>query len=448
MFKKQSKKEKKSALTDCLLEGGGDESKITAINNSMSSSRLSARRSSSSKSEMGELETHMQAFEQYNDLFTDLTRRQWINTELDVVQIVINYTSKYVIAIANDKDEHFEIQQYSLENYQKLYTKEIKGEYLKMNLVEQSNCGGYFAVAYQDNGKYFVLFFDEHGKELDLLNVSQKLAIDDKSKPITGFWEPLITVCFVERNVFISAYHRFQRKQYHFLYSFFDKKVLSQVMVNEIKDCTQRNFPIKSFYSEETGDCYTFYRQGHCFTTSAKECDNKSKITLEKITDADLGNMYLLFDKALVTRSSSSILFFKIDPETGLWTQYQKFPHMRGQIYFIRGNVRIQVVTDEKVYFFKIDKETLEPHLENVMYNTMSCSMMMFGTKVRYGITYKANQPGFTVYTRKYFHNFKVAITNANCEGSKGANLTSMGAYIMAEQTKIGVYNDTTFESI
>ena len=117
MFKKQSKKEKKSALTDCLLEGGGDESKITAINNSMSSSRLSARRSSSSKSEMGELETHMQAFEQYNDLFTDLTRRQWINTELDVVQIVINYTSKYVIAIVNDKDEHFEIQQYSLENY-------------------------------------------------------------------------------------------------------------------------------------------------------------------------------------------------------------------------------------------------------------------------------------------------------------------------------------------
>jgi hypothetical protein len=31
---------------------------------------------------------------------------------------------------------------------------------------------------------------------------------------------------------------------------------------------------------------------------------------------------------------------------------------MRGQIYFIRGNVRIQIITDEKIYFFLIDKET------------------------------------------------------------------------------------------
>ena len=101
--------------------------------------------------------------------------------------------------------------------------------------------------------------------------------------------------------------------------------------------------------------------------------------------------MYLLFDQALVTRSSSSILFFKIDPETGDWTQYHKFEKMRGKIYFIRGNVRIQVTTDEKVYFYLIDKETFEPKLENVMFNFMQCSQMMFGAKVRYGITYKAN---------------------------------------------------------
>jgi len=68
---------------------------------------------------------------------------------------------------------------------------------------------------------------------------------------------------------------------------------------------------------------------------------------------------------------------------------------MRGQIFFIRGNVRIQVATDSKIYFYLIDKDTMEPHLENVMYNFMNCSQMMFGAKVRYGITYKANQPGF-----------------------------------------------------
>ena len=44
---------------------------------------------------------------------------------------------------------------------------------------------------------------------------------------------------------------------------------------------------------------------------------------------------------------------------------------MRGQIYFIKGNIRIQVTTDDKIYFFLIDKETFMPKLENVMYNFM-----------------------------------------------------------------------------
>jgi|TARA_B110000503_G_C6791187_1_gene267335 hypothetical protein len=66
---------------------------------------------------------------------------------------------------------------------------------------------------------------------------------------------------------------------------------------------------------------------------------------------------------------------------------------------------------------------------------------MMFGARVRYGITFKANQPGFQVYSRKYFHNFKVAITTNNYEGSVGSNLSLMKSYVMAEKTKIGVYD-------
>ena len=64
---------------------------------------------------------------------------------------------------------------------------------------------------------------------------------------------------------------------------------------------------------------------------------------------------------------------------------------MRGQIYFIRGNKRIQITTEEKIFFYIIDKETLLPHLENVMYNFINCSSLMFGTRVRYGIAFKVN---------------------------------------------------------
>jgi hypothetical protein len=63
----------------------------------------------------------------------------------------------------------------------------------------------------------------------------------------------------------------------------------------------------------------------------------------------------------------------------------------------------------------------------------MNCSQMMFGAKVRYGITFKAGQPNFTVYIRKYYHNFKVQLTSRNLEGSKGANLAGTGQYVLTE---------------
>lgn len=145
--------------------------------------------------------------------------------------------------------------------------------------------------------------------------------LDAQSTPITGFWEPLITSVFIPgdggQDLFITCYHRIQQKQYSFSYSYREKKVMSETTVMEIKEnCTPINFPLKSFYSPVTNNVYTFYRQGHGFTFNM--ADTK-EVRYELITTADLGTMYLLFDQALVVRSSSSILFFKIDAETGLW---------------------------------------------------------------------------------------------------------------------------------
>lgn len=39
--------------------------------------------------------------------------------------------------------------------------------------------------------------------------------------------------------------------------------------------------------------------------------DDIGEYKLEQITDKDLGDMYLVYGRALVTRSSSSVLFFK-----------------------------------------------------------------------------------------------------------------------------------------
>lgn len=102
--------------------------------------------------------------------------------------------------------------------------------------------------------------------------------------------------------------------------------------------------------------------------------------------------MILFNGEALICRSSTRVLFFKqikeLDTGDEKWTLYHEIK-VRGFIYYIKGNVRIQITTDELIYFYLIDKETYMPILENVMYNFTSCNQMMFGSKVRYGISYK-----------------------------------------------------------
>jgi hypothetical protein len=62
------------------------------------------------------------------------------------------------------------------------------------------------------------------------------------------------------------------------------------------------------------------------------------------MTEMDLGQMYLVYNTALIARSSSDILFFKIEKdeetEERKWKQY-KMLEVRGFIYYIKGNVRI-----------------------------------------------------------------------------------------------------------
>lgn len=122
--------------------------------------------------------------------------------------------------------------------------------------------------------------------------------------------------------------------------------------------------------------------------------EDKEQVYEQKIHDKDLGIMFLVYEDALVVRCSSQILFFKLvlDEFTNEkeWVKYHQIDE-GGFIYYIQGNQRIQITTDTEVFFYLVDKTTLMPTLENVMQNFMNCSQMMFGKKVKYGITFKTN---------------------------------------------------------
>lgn len=109
------------------------------------------------------------------------------------------------------------------------------------------------------------------------------------------------------------------------------------------------NFQSRSFYNKEWDEVYTFYRQGQVVTNNrGQQIDPE----FQQMTGADLGEMYLAFQKALIVRSSSNFLIFKkIEVEedktdgegTHLvwrWRKIHEIKNLRGNIFFIPGNVR------------------------------------------------------------------------------------------------------------
>ena len=73
------------------------------------------------------------------------------------------------------------------------------------------------------------------------------------------------------------------------------------------------------------------------------------------------------------------------------------------------------------------------PELENVMYNYMGCTQMMYGRRVKFCVTYKGGQKSFDIYRQKYQHNFKVPVSGENLEGSKGLEIKSMNAFLVTQ---------------
>jgi hypothetical protein len=67
----------------------------------------------------------------------------------------------------------------------------------------------------------------------------------------------------------------------------------------------------------------------------------------------------------------------------------------------------------------------------------MKCNRMMFGAKVRYCVTYKSNQRSFNVYSRKYYHDFKVPIGGKNLEGAIGLDISGMNTFLIAMNDKV-----------
>ena len=82
---------------------------------------------------------------------------------------------------------------------------------------------------------------------------------------IDQFNEPYACCCFVDDStVFISLFHNFSMKHYHFLLDIETKQVVGDVVSMEMENL-KKNYPIKCFYNKDKEQIYTLYRQGESF---------------------------------------------------------------------------------------------------------------------------------------------------------------------------------------
>jgi hypothetical protein len=110
MFKgSKSKKVQKDMLKEGLLtEGGGLDASMLRKLNERNSEKTPSKKSKTKASDETEI-VGLGEFNKYGDLFKDLTTRTFIDTQYDVVQIVITYDSRYAVALVNNHDVHFEV---------------------------------------------------------------------------------------------------------------------------------------------------------------------------------------------------------------------------------------------------------------------------------------------------------------------------------------------------
>jgi hypothetical protein len=119
---------------------------------------------------------------------------------------------------------------------------------------------------------------------------------------IQGFPDPYITCTFItDDRIFVNLFHNFTLTHYHFVYNITSGSMEGNAS-KYVMDCSKKNFPYKSFYNDELNEIYSFYRQGFSYIIPADDSDN---FICDRMTDRDLGQMYLVYNSALICRSSS-----------------------------------------------------------------------------------------------------------------------------------------------
>lgn len=114
--------------------------------------------------------------------------------------MIVNYTSTYAVAVLKKNEHQSFVHIYSLKTTDLLYELPV-GEgnpiqCIKCYELEQNSDGTYFALCYNDDGKFYIKTFGID-QEIRTFNCNERFGIDDYSMAITDFPDPFITCTFI-----------------------------------------------------------------------------------------------------------------------------------------------------------------------------------------------------------------------------------------------------------
>jgi hypothetical protein len=116
--KTKSRKAQRAMLKEGLLPEGGElDAAALEQFNAINSSGVLKRSTTKSRASDETTIDGLPELKDFTSLFTNLTNRSYIDTEFDVVQVVITLDSKHAVAIVSEDDSHFEVRAYSLDTY-------------------------------------------------------------------------------------------------------------------------------------------------------------------------------------------------------------------------------------------------------------------------------------------------------------------------------------------
>jgi len=101
-------------------------------------------------------------FKNYRELFNNLIKTTDVVTMYPIVSVIISYDSTHAITVTKRNPQEYYVKMYDLETYEMTFEEKIGGhedDYIKCKEVEQNTNGSKFAIAYSNDGCFFMRHF-------------------------------------------------------------------------------------------------------------------------------------------------------------------------------------------------------------------------------------------------------------------------------------------------